>query len=68
MLTELWESDAFTEKKESIIDTIDTEYHWNKGDTLSFQRGGRHQRYRVLHVQVTIDDDGLQREVLLLKI
>ena len=40
MLTELWESDAFTERKERLVDTIETEYHWSKGDIIVVTRGG----------------------------
>ncbi len=68
MLTEFWESDAFTERREALLDTLDTDYPWSKGDTLRFRRGGRDDRYRILRVQVEIADEGLRREVLLLKL
>lgn len=68
MLTELWESDAFTERKEALLDTLETDYPWSKGDVLRFRRGGRNDRYRVLRVQVEVGDEGLRREVLLLKL
>ena len=68
MLTEFWESDTFTERREVLLDTLETDYPWSKGDVLRFRRGGRDDRYRVLQVQVEIDDEGLRREVLLLKL
>ena len=68
MLTEFWESDDFSERKHALLDTLDTDYPWSKGDVLRFRRGGRDDRYRVLHVQVEIGDEGLRREVLLLKL
>ena len=68
MITELWESDPFTEKKQALIDTLETEYFWAKGDTLVVTRGGGRQRYRVLHVQVEIGEKGLRREILALRI
>ena len=68
MLTELWESDAFTERKDALLDTLETEYPWSKGDILRFRRGGRNDRYRVLRVLVEVGDEGLRREVLLLKL
>lgn len=68
MLTEFWESDDFSERKQALLDTMDTDYPWSKGDVLRFRRGGRDDRYRVLHVQVEIGDEGLRREVLLLKL
>ncbi len=68
MLTEFWESDDFSERKEALLDTLETDYPWSQGDTLRFRRGGRDDRYRVLRVQVEIGDEGLRREVLLLKL
>ncbi len=68
MLTELWESDTFTERKDVLLDTLETDYPWSKGDVLRFRRGGRDDRYRVLRVQVEVGDEGLRREILLLKL
>ncbi len=68
MLTELWESDDFSERKMALLDTLETDYAWSKGDVLRFRRGGRNDRYRVLHATVEINDEGLRREVLLLKL
>ena len=68
MLTEFWEADAFTERREALLDTLETDYPWSKGDVLRFRRGGRDDRFRVLRVQVEIGDEGLRREVLLLKL
>ncbi len=68
MLTEFWESDTFTERREVLLDTLETDYPWSQGDVLRFRRGGRDDRYRVLRVQVEISDEGLRREVLLLKL
>ena len=68
MLTEIWESDPFSERKESLIDTLDTDYFWSKGDTFVVTRGGGRRRFRVLSAQVEFSDAGLRREVLALKI
>ncbi len=68
VLTEIWESDPFTEKRESIIDTLETDYHWDKGETFVVTRGGGRDRFRVLRVQVEIGDDGLKRQILALRI
>lgn len=67
MLTELWESDPFTERKETLIDTIDTDYHWSKGDIITVSRGA-HGRFRVIHTAVEIADGGLRREILMMKL
>ncbi len=68
MQTELWQSDPFTERKETLIETIDTDYHWTKGDILTVTRGEEPQRFRVIHTQVEIADAGLRREVLMMKV
>lgn len=68
MITELWESDPFTERKQALIDTLETEYLWSKGDTFVVRRGGGRQRYRILQVQVEIGEKGLRREILALRI
>ena len=68
VLTEIWESDPFTEKRLSIMETLETDYHWNQGDVIVFARGGTRDRFRVLQVQVEFGDDGLKREVLALRL
>lgn len=68
MLTEFWESDDFSERKVALLDTLETDYPWSKGEVLRFRRGERNDRYRVLHATVEIGDEGLRREVLLLKL
>ncbi len=67
MLTELWQSDPFTERKETLIDTLDTDYHWSKGDIITVSRGD-HGRFRVIHTAVDITDAGLRREILMMKL
>ena len=39
--TELWESDPFTEKRQSRIDTLDSDYRWQKGDVIVDNRKRR---------------------------
>ena len=68
MRTELWESDPFTEKRLSLIDTLETDYRWVKGDPMLHTRGGLHERFRVISVEVQLADAGLTREVLLLRL
>ncbi len=68
MLTELWESDPFTERREAVIDTLETDYRWEKGDIFVHARGGSRDRFRVISVQVQIGDEGLKRHVLALRL
>ena len=68
MLTEIWESDPFTEKKQEMVDTLSTDYYWNTGDIIVYTRGGGLRLFRVLHVEVEVSDDGLKREILALRV
>ena len=68
MLTELWESDPFTEKRSSVIETLDSDYRWETGDVFVDTRSGGHDRFRVISVQVHIGDDGLTRQILALRL
>ena len=68
MITELWESDPFTQRRQSMISKIDSDYHWSNGDVFVDKRGGDFAKFRVLSVRVEIRDDGLQREILALRI
>ena len=67
-MTELWESDPFSERRESMISKLETDYRWSKGDVLIDKRGGEFTKFRVLSVRVELSDDGLQREILALRI
>jgi hypothetical protein len=68
VLTELWESDPFTERRSSVIEALDTDYRWEKGDVFVHSRGGRRDQFRVISVVVDISDDGLKRQVLALRL
>lgn len=68
MQTELWESDPFTERRVAMIDTLDTDYRWEKGDTFVDERGAAHDRFRVISVQVRMGDEGLSRTILALRL
>ena len=66
--TEIWESDPFTEKRVELLETLETDYRWEKGDTFLLTRGGRRQHYRVIRVDLEIAEDGLCRAVLGLRV
>lgn len=51
-----------------MIDTLDTDYRWEKGDVIVHTPGGVHERFRVISVEVQIGDDGLTRSVLALRL
>ena len=70
MDTELYESDAFTAKKTSLLSHFESDYRFQKGDELYIHQGeGRPLKVRVIDVRVHIQADGrLTRELLSLKL
>ena len=51
-----------------MIEALDTDYRWEKGDVFVHSRGGRRDQFRVISVVVDISDDGLKRQVLALRL
>lgn len=68
MITELWESDPFSQRRQAIIGKFDTDYTWTSGDVFVDKRAGEFVKFRVLSVRVELDDEGLSREILALRV
>lgn len=70
METEIYESDPFTAKKESLLARFTSDYRFQKGDELYIHRGsGRPVKVRLIDVRVHVQDGGrLTRELLALKV
>ena len=70
METEIWESDAFTAKKERLLLRFTTDYRFQKGDEIYIHEGdGRPLKVRLIDVRVHVRDGGkLTREILALKV
>ena len=71
METEIWESDAFTAKKERLLARFVSDYRFQKGDEVYIHNGGggRPLKVRLIDVRVHVQDGGkLTREVLALKV
>ena len=71
METELYESDAFTAKKATLLSRFESDYRFQKGDELYIhhQGEGRPLKVRVIDVRVHIQPDGrITRELLSLKL
>ena len=70
METEIWESDAFTAKKERLLASFTSDYRFQKGDELYIHQGeGRPLKVRLIDIRVHIQPDGrLTRELLSLKL
>lgn len=69
MKTEIWESDAFTPKKEKLLVTLESEYRFQKGDELYFDDTPGRLKVRIMDVRVHIKGDGaVEREILALQL
>ena len=70
MNVELWSSDAFTEKKEELLVSFQSEYRFQRGDEVYVQRSeGQPLKVRLIDVRVFIDQDGsVKSELLAMKL
>ncbi|MBI4570841.1 MAG: hypothetical protein HY723_02740 [Chloroflexi bacterium] len=70
METELYESDPFTAKKQSLLVSFTSDYRFQKGDELYIHQGeGRPLKVRLIDVRVHVQAGGrLTREMLALKL
>lgn len=70
METELYESDPFTAKKQSLLVSFTSDYRFQNGDELFIHQGeGRPLNVRLIDVRIHIEDGGrLTREMLALKL
>ena len=70
MDVELWSSDAFTEKKEELLASFQSEYRFERGDELYVQRSeGRPLKVRLINVRVQVGEDGtVSSELLAMKL
>ncbi len=70
METELYESDAFTAKKQNLLTRFTSDYRFQKGDELYVHQGeGQPLKVRLIDVRVHVQAGGqLTRELLALKL
>lgn len=70
METEIYQSDPFTAKKESLLSSFTSDYRFQKNDELYIHQGeGRTVKVRLIDVRVHVQDGGkLTREILALKL
>ncbi len=70
METELFESDAFTAKKQGLLARFTSDYRFQKGDELYVHQGeGAPLKVRVIDVRVHVREGGsLACELLALKL
>ena len=70
METELYQSDAFTAKKQNLLTRFTSDYRFQKGDEVYVHQGeGQPLKVRLIDVRVHVQDGGrLTRELLALKL
>ena len=68
MRTEIYESDPFTPQTGALLQTIHTDYRFERNDELFLTINGRRAKVRVIHIRVELEPEGLRREVLVLKL
>jgi hypothetical protein len=68
--TEIYESDPFTAKKQTLLTKLTSDYRFQKGDEVYIhQKGGRQIKVRLIDVRIHVQDDGrLTRELLALSL
>jgi hypothetical protein len=68
MKVEIYEVDPFTQRKDKLLTTLNTDYRFQKGDEIFIEEGSKPVKVRVSYVQVRIKGGGLEQELLALRI
>jgi len=68
MKVEIYEADPFTQRKDKLLATLNTDYRFQKGDEIFLEEGGRSVKVRVSYVQVRVKGGGVEQELLALRI
>ena len=68
MKIEIYEADPFTQRKDKLLATLNSDYRVQKGDEIFIEEGGRPLKVRVSYVQVRIKGGGVEQELLALRI
>jgi hypothetical protein len=68
MKVEIYEADPFTQRKDKLLVTLNTDYRFQKGDEIFLEEGGKAVKVRVSYVQVRVKGGGVEQELLALRI
>jgi len=68
MKVDIYEVDPFTQRKDKLLTTLNTDYRFQKGDEIFIEEGGRAVKVRVSYLQVRIKGGGVEQELLALRI
>jgi hypothetical protein len=68
MKVEIYEADPFTQRKDKLLTTLNTDYRFQKGDEIFLEEGGKSVKVRVSYLQVRVKGGGVEQELLVLRL
>jgi hypothetical protein len=68
MKVEIYEADPFTQRKDKLLTTLNTDYRFQKGDEIFLEEGGKAVKVRVSYLQVRVKGGGVEQELLVLRL
>lgn len=68
MKVEIYQADPFTQRKDKLLTTLNTDYRFQKGDEIFIEEGGRAVKVRVSYILVRVKGGGVEQELLALRI
>jgi argonaute-like protein implicated in RNA metabolism and viral defense len=68
MKVDIYEADPFTQRKDKLLVTLNTEYRFQKGDEVFIEEGGKSVKVRVSYLQVRVKGGTVEQELLALRL
>ena len=68
MKVDIYEADPFTQRKDKLLVTLNTEYRFQKGDEIFIEEGGKSVKVRVSYLQVRVKGGTVEQELLALRL
>ena len=68
MKVDIYEMDPFTQRKDRLLTTLNTDFRFQKGDVIFVEGEGKTVKVRVSHVQVRVKGGGVEQEILVLRL
>ena len=68
MKVAIYEADPFTQRKDRLLTTLNTDYRFQKGDEIFIEGDGKTVKVRVSYVLVRVKGGGGEQELLALRV
>jgi hypothetical protein len=68
MKVDIYEADPFTQRKDKLLVTLNTEYRFQKGDEIFIEEGSKPVKVRVSYLQVRVKGGTIEQELLALRL